>query len=173
MLTSERVSTKTQIRAEDYLRMTFEHDAEFVHGEIVERGMPDEIHSAIQFLILLRFGSLIESYSLYPRPEIRMQVAPEKYRIADVAIFAGSRPKPVPDTPPLIVIEILSKDDRHSELIQKLDEYQQWGIPHLWVIDPMSKRFSLYTELGLQNVSSLSLADYPLQLTPVDLFANL
>jgi hypothetical protein len=30
-----QVATKTQITAEQYLRMTFEHDAEFVHGEIV------------------------------------------------------------------------------------------------------------------------------------------
>jgi Uma2 family endonuclease len=173
MLDFGQVSTKTQIRAEDYLRMTFEHDAEFVHGEIVERGMPDEIHSAIQFLILLRFGSLIESYPLYPRPEIRMKVAPEKYRVADVAIFEGLHPKPVPDKPPLIVIEILSKDDRHSELIEKLDEYRQWGVPHIWVIDPIRKRFTVYSELGLQNMSSLSVSEYPITLTPEDLFSNL
>ena len=41
MLSFEQVATKTQITAEQYLRMTFEHDAEFVHGEIVERSMPD------------------------------------------------------------------------------------------------------------------------------------
>ena len=60
--------------------MTFQHDAEFVHGEIVERSLPDEMHSAIQFLILLRFGSLIQSRPLYPRPEIRMKVAPDRRR---------------------------------------------------------------------------------------------
>jgi hypothetical protein len=31
----------------------------------------------------------------------------------------------------------------------------------------------MYTELGLQNVSSLVLPDYPFQLTPAELFANL
>jgi len=167
------MSTKTQIRSEDYLRMTFEHDAEFVHGEIVERSMPDEIHSAIQFLILLQFGSLVHSYPLYPRPEIRMKVGPDRYRIADIAVFDGSHPAPVPETPPLVVVEILSKDDRYSDVMQKLDEYREWGVPHIWVIDPSTKRFSMYTELGLQNVSSLGLPDYPFQLTPAELFANL
>jgi|SRR5580700_9556173 Uma2 family endonuclease len=168
-----QVATKTQIRSEDYLRMTFEHDAEFVHGEIVERGMPDEIHSAIQFLILLKFGSLVQSYPLYPRPEIRMRVGRDRYRVADIAIFAGSHPQPVPETPPLEVVEILSKDDRHSDVIQKLEEYREWGVAHIWVIDPSTKRFWLYNELGLQNASSLALSEYPFQLTPAELFADL
>jgi Uma2 family endonuclease len=167
------MSTKTQIRSEDYLRMTFEHDAEFVHGEIVERGMPDEIHSAIQFLILLRFGSLINSYPLYPRPEIRMKVARNAYRVADIAVFAGSHPPAIPETPPLVIVEIISKDDRYLDLMQKLEEYREWGVPHIWVIDPSTRRFSMYTELGLQNVSSFGLHDYPFQLTPAELFADL
>ncbi len=79
----------------------------------------------------------------------------------------------VPDKPPLVVVEILSKDDRHLDLMQKLEEYRAWGVPHIWVIDPSTQRFSMYTELGLQNVSSLSLSDYPFQLTPAELFANL
>jgi Uma2 family endonuclease len=167
------MSTKTQIRSEDYLRMTFEHDAEFVRGAIVERRMPDEIHSAIQFLILLKFGSLVHSYSLYPRPEIRMRVGRDRYRIADIAIFAGLHPQPVPETPPLVIVEILSKDDRYSDVMQKLEEYREWGVANIWVIDPFTKRFSLYTELGLHNVSSFSLSDYPFQLTPAELFADL
>jgi len=167
------MATKTQIRAEDYLRMTFEHDAEFVHGEIVERAMPDEIHSAIQFLILLHFGNLIHSYPVYPRPEIRMKVGRNAYRVADIAVFAGSHPPPVPESPPLVVVEILSKDDRYGEIMQKLEEYRKWGVANIWVIDPSLKRFSIYTELGLQNVSSLGLADYSFELTPAQLFENL
>ena len=153
--------------------MTFQHDAEFLHGEIVERSLPDEMHSAIQFLILLRFGSLIQSRPLYPRPEIRMKVAPDKYRIADVAVFAGPHPKTVPENPPLLIVEIVSKDDCYRDLVEKLEEYRHWGVPHIWVIDPLAKRFSTYTEIGLQNVSSLSLAECPIELTPAELFADL
>jgi len=172
VLCSQQVATKTQNRAEDYLRMTFEHEAEFVHGEIVERSMPDEIHSAIQFLILLRFGRLIGSYAIYPRPEIRMRLAEAVYRIADIAVFVGAHPAPVPETPPLVVVEILSKDDRYVDLMEKLEEYRNWGVEHIWVIDPLAKRFSVYSEFGLQNVSSLVLPDYSFQLTPAELFAE-
>ena len=103
-----------------------------------------------------------------------MKGAPSVYRIPDVAVFAGKLPeRQVPDQPPLVVVEIPSKDDRHLDLMQKLEEYREWGVPHIWVIDPATKRFSMYSELGLQNVSSLGLSDYPFQLTPAELFANL
>jgi Uma2 family endonuclease len=174
VLCFQQVATKTQIRSEDYLRMTFEHDAEFVHGEIVERSMPDLTHGRLQGLIVIEFGKLTPTYPLYPCVEVRMKVAPDVYRIPDVALFAEKLPEqPVPDKPPLIVVEILSKDDRHVDLIQKLDEYREWGVLHIWVIDPLAKRFSMYTEFGLQNVSSLSLPEYPIQLTPAELFASL
>jgi Uma2 family endonuclease len=174
MLCFHQMATKSQIRAEDYLRMTFEHDAEFVHGEIVERSMPDLTHGRIQGLVVIEFGRLTRAHRLYPCVEVRMKVAPGVYRIPDVAVFAPPLPEvPVPDKPPLVVVEILSKDDRHSDLMQKLEEYRKWGVPHIWVIDPAMQRFSMYTELGLQNVSSLVLSDYPFQLTPAELFANL
>src|SRR5580704_1457529 len=167
------MSTKTQIRSEDYLRMTFEHDAEFVHGEIVERGMPDLNHGRLEGLIFSQFDRLRQSHGLFPCVEVRMKIAADLYRIPDVAAFACRTSQQVPDKPPLVVVEILSKDDRYSDVMQKLEEYREWGVAHIWVIDPSTKRFSMYTELGPQNVSSLALSEYPFQLTPAQLFANL
>ncbi len=167
------MSTKTRIRSEDYLRMTFEHDAEFVHGEIVERGMPTYVHGRLEGLIFAEFDRLRHSHGLYPCVEVRMKLAADLYRIPDVAVLTAPASQEVPDRPPLVVVEILSKDDRYSDVMQKLEEYRQWGVPNIWVIDPSTKRFSMYTEFGLQNVSSLALSEYPFQLTPAELFADL
>ena len=173
MLCFPQVATKTQITAEQYLRMTFEHDAEFVHGEIVERAMPDYIHSRIQVLLAVLFESLRATHGLLACAELRMKIASGVYRIPDVAVFAGPPQQAVPHTPPLIVIEILSKDDRHSDVMQKLEEYLAWGVANIWVVDPIAKRFSTFDPLGLRNVSSFSLPDYPFQLTPSGLFSDL
>jgi Uma2 family endonuclease len=174
MLTLLQVATKTQITAEQYLRMTFEHDAEFVHGEIVERSMPDYVHSRIQTLLAFLFESMRRSHTLFTCAELRCKIAPDVFRIPDICVIADKPPQQsVPDQPPLVAIEILSKDDRHSDLMQKLEEYLVWGVPNIWVIDPSTHRFSIYTELGLQNVSSFSLAGYPFQLAPADLFSQL
>ena len=57
--------------------------------------------------------------------------------------------------------------------MQKLEEYRVWGVQNIWVIDPQTQRFSLYTEIGFQNVSSFSLPSYSFQLTRADLFSQL
>jgi Uma2 family endonuclease len=174
MLSFPQMATKAQITAEQYLHMTFEHDAEFVRGEIVERSLPDNVHSLIQFLILMEIGRLIRTHPLFPRPELRLRLEPGVFRIPDISVFGGQPPhENVPSTPPLLAIEILSKDDRHHNLMEKLEEYRVWGVPNIWIVDPLSKRFAIYTESGLQYVSSLALTDYPLELTQDTLFSDL
>jgi Uma2 family endonuclease len=173
MLCFPQMATKALITAEQYLHMTFEHDAEFVGGELVERGTPDRLHSTIQFRILMVIGRLIQFYPLFPYPELRLRLDHRVYRIPDISLFEGEPSESVPSTPPLLVIEILSKDDRHHDLMEKLDDYRIWGVPNIWVVDPLAKRFALYTKLGLQYVSSLALVDYPFELTPSVLFSDL
>lgn len=174
MLCFPQMATKAEITAEQYLHTTFEYDAEYVRGEIVERAMPDRLHSKLQLRILMALGSLIQSCPLFPYPELRLRLEPQVYRIPDVSVFEGEDPtQSVPSTPPLLVIEILSRDDRHHDLMEKLEEYRGWGVPNIWVVDPLAKRLSVYTESGLQNFSSLALADYPFELTPNVLFSDL
>ena len=172
MLSFPQMATKAQITAEQYLHMTFEHDAEFVRGEIVERSMPDNfIHVSSSDADGDRTSDPI--HPLFPCPELRLRLEPELTAFR-TSRFSPEPPKQsVPSTPPLLVIEILSKDDRHHDLMEKLEEYRVWGVPNIWVVDPLAKRFATYTELGLQNVSSLALADYPFELTPSILFSDL
>ena len=127
----------------------------------------------MQLLVLLRFGSFMQTRDLQPRPELRLKLATNVYRIPDVCVFLGEPEQLVPDVPPLVVIEILSKDDRYSDVIQKLDEYRVWGVPNIWLIDPTTKHLAVHTDLGPQNVSSLALPKYSFQLTPAELFDNL
>lgn len=41
--------------------------------------------------------------------------------------------------PPLVVIEILSPEDRISRYSQRLTDYRQMGIQNVWVIDPVNR----------------------------------
>ncbi len=57
-----------------------------------------------------------------------------------MAVFAGSPPpEQIPSSPPLVVIEITSPDDRHQDLLEKLEEYRTWGVAHVWVVEPELK----------------------------------
>lgn len=88
-------------------------------------------------------------------------------------MFAGNRPTElIPSDPPLAVIEILSKDDRYSVLIEKLEEYRKWGVVHIWVVDGPNRKFSIYSEAGLQNVPALQIPRYSFEITASDLFSR-
>ena len=173
MLCFPQMATKAEITAEQYLHMTFDHDAEYVRGEIVERSMPTYLHGRIQTVLSAMFDAVRTPHRLFGCSAVRMRVAPDVFRLPDVAAFETPPVRPIPEHPPLVVVEIVSPDDRYYDLMEKLEEYRVWGVPNIWVVDPLSKRLSLYTESGLQNASSLALADYPFELTPAALFSDL
>lgn len=155
--------------------MTFEDpEAEFVQGEIVGRSLPDYVHSRVQGRLTYEFGSREKKFPLFAAPELRVRTAPASYRVIDLAVFAGTQPTGrVPTQPPLVAIEIVSRDDRHSDLVRKLEEYRVWGVRHIWLVDPLLKRLSVYTEAGLSAVSALALPEYELRISIDDLMDGL
>ena len=133
-------------------------DVEFVRGEIVARAMPDLVHSGVQKRLIVIFSALEDRHRVFAFPELRLQLAADLFRVPDIAIFAGAPPSQlVPDRPPLCVVEIVSRDDRYTELLQKLDEYHGWGVQHVWVVDPWLERLSIYDGSGLRQAAEVGL----------------
>ena|SRR5579859_1977564 len=123
---------------EDYLSACYKPDRDFVNGELQERNLGEREHSEMQLAVLLWFAQHSAEWRLAPLPEIRVQITPNNYRIADVAIVSADAPRErVLVTPPQIVIEILSPEDRVQRYQERLDDYRKIGVPHIWVIDPL------------------------------------
>ena len=164
------MGTKTAISVDEYLHTSFpDLDCEYRDGEIVERTLPDYLHGQTQLLLGAFFAALRKKLNLYICSETRMKLRAGLYRIPDVAVFWPSRPDAVPDTPPLIAIEILSSDDRMTAVRDKLQEYRAWGVGHVWLVDPHSQR--LYTcDTGLTEVQSLVIPELGIELTPDQIF---
>jgi Uma2 family endonuclease len=173
MLCFPQMATQAQITAEQYLHMTFDYDAEFVHGEIVERALPDLVHSRAQAKVCFQLAEIHTGSRLSPCIGVRMKLAEQLYRVADVAVFLNRPLHDYPEQAPLLIVEIVSPDDRYHYLMEKLEEYRVWGVANIWIVDPLAKRLALYTESALQYVSSLALLDYPLELTSSVLFSDL
>ncbi len=68
------------------------------------------------------------------------------------------------DGVPTLVIEILSPSDLFEEIKDKIDLYQKFGVPLVWVIDPHDRTVTIYrldAEPELVNVNQeLSGAPY-------------
>ena len=169
------MAAKLQVSVEEYLRTSYDNpDREYVDGEIVERAAPDNLHSAVQFRLIEIFGELRRKHRLHIRPELRQRVSEKRFRITDVAVFAGQAPSErVPTAPPYIAIEIVSPEDRFTEILEKLDEYRNWGVAHVWLVDPQFRRFCIYGSSGLAEVMVLELPEYGVALTPSEVFSEI
>src|SRR6266545_6349694 len=108
--------TRPMVSEEEYLRMHFDGpDREYVDGEIVERHMGEKRHGRLEAKLAQLLSSLEKSHRFYTVIDTRMKVQARTYRIPDVAVFR-EEPADVPDTPPLLIIEVLSPDDSFIEV---------------------------------------------------------
>ncbi len=165
------MGVKTLITAEEYLQTSFDNpDKEYRDGVLEDRSLPDNLHSKVQVFLCVFFFALRQSARLFPRSELRVKLRDGRYMIPDVSVFHGVDPvDAVPSNPPLIAVEILSPDDSMSTVRSKLEDYRIWGVPHVWLIDPHSRR--LYTCDGeLREVAELTIPELSITIPNAELF---
>src|SRR6266581_5139673 len=122
------MSTKALAPVEEYLRMRFEGpDPEYLDGELLERNLGGDSHSAAQARLVILFGKWLDRFPFHIRVELHMKLAPARIRIADLAVFLEKPPERIPSSPPFVAIEIVSPGDRYVEIYDKLAEYRGWG----------------------------------------------
>jgi len=142
------MSTGTQISVAEYLRTSFpDGDREFVDGEVLERNMGEIEHGNLQGRLYLY---LMTHYAgIWAAPETRVQVTPTRFRVPDVLVVAGRMPSGrVITEPPLLAIEVLSRDDRADEVQEKIDDYLNFGVRFVWVVNPRTRQGYVHTAEG-------------------------
>ena len=132
---------------EEYLHTQFDgSDREYLDGEVAERNMGELPHAILQAQLAHRLLGVAETLGLRVLTEIRIQVSPTRFRVADVAVWrAGDIGQRIPTVPPFLVVEILSAEDRLVRLQPKIQEYLQHGTEWVWVIDPEERRALCYS----------------------------
>ncbi len=129
------------LSVEEYLRTTYRPDCDYVDGEVLERNFGEKDHSRTQrevlFFLLMNYPALRERLL----PEQRVQVKRNRFRIPDVCLLAEDAPdESIIRQPPELCVEILSKDDTMRELMDRVDDYFEIGVPVCWLIDPRRRR---------------------------------
>ena len=112
------IGIKAALPVAEYLRTSFpDLDKGYRDGGLVERSFPDYLHSKTQGLLIALFAALRKTFPVFVCPELRLRVGPGLYRIPDVCVFYPNEPQEsVPDTPPLVAVEILSTDDKMNDV---------------------------------------------------------
>ena len=143
----------TLISVEEYLRTTSDPDCDYVDGELLERNLGERDHSNLQGELIYFFRARRKSWKVFAFPEQRLQVSPTRFRVPDVCVYAGEEPKEqIFRTPPFICFEILSPEDRLERIQQKIDDYLNFGVPYVWVINPRDRRVWAHNKEGSREV---------------------
>jgi len=140
------MATKTPVGIEEYLRSSFEPDAELVDGEIVERPMGELPHSYVQGELTFILRGLAPKLGIQVLIAVRIQTQARRFRVADLAVFrAGDIGEKIPSVPPFLVVEILSPEDRMVRVQAKVQEYLELGVEYVWLIDPDERQAIVYS----------------------------
>jgi Uma2 family endonuclease len=140
----------------EYLNTSYRPDRDYVDGVALERNLGEYDHARLQGAVFAYFFARRKEWRLHVVPEQRVQVSAERYRVPDVCgVVADGQPEQIFRTPPLFCIEILSKDDRLSEMRERVDDYLSFGVRYVWILDPATRRAWRCTATGMNEVAEL------------------
>jgi Uma2 family endonuclease len=145
------------LTAEDLERMGDIGRCELIDGRIVRMPPAGDDHGGVE----VNFSTALKEF-VRPRKLGKVRAgevgivtrrAPDRVRGADVLFISQERwqtrgrGRGFLDVAPELVVEVLSPDDRVSDMTQKLREYFAIGVKVVWVADPASRSVLAYRSL--------------------------
>ena len=129
----------TLVSVEEYLATSYKPACDYLDGVLRQKALPTRKHGLIQRWL----GQLIaEGYPAFEsESEVTLRIREGLYLVPDlIAQRVDHIQDPYPTEPVHLCIEILSPDDRTSELFAKCEDYLAWGVHTTWIVDPETER---------------------------------
>jgi Uma2 family endonuclease len=140
------------VSVEEYLSTCYRPGCDYLDGEVRERNVGEYPHNDLQTGLAASFRYRQHDLNIRVVVEQRIQVGPRRFRVPDICVLCRDQPiEPVFTAPPLICIEILSKEDRLREMWERVDDYLNFGVPHVWILDPVLRKAYVCTQSGFQE----------------------
>lgn len=169
------MSSGVLVSVAEYLASHYDPDRECVDGQVQERSAGNPKHAIVQGQVFGLFWARQNELDVTVLPECRIRLSDDRYRVPDVTLVRGTFPLDRPlEAPPLLVVEVLSPDDRLNRIQERVDEYLTFGVPHVWVIDPESRRVWIGSSNGLliHRSDRLPVPELGIELEVRDLFTR-
>ena len=170
------MSSATLISVNEYLATSFRPDREMIEGQLIERNVGEYDHSKLQGALIAWFGNRQCDWNIRVLPSLRLRLSPSRFRTPDVSIISRDQPiEPVFTRPPLICIEVLSQDDTLRSMQARIDDYLGFGVPNIWILDPVLRRAYICNRSGLHEPEGgvLQVASSAINIALPGLFADL
>ncbi|NYF90326.1 Uma2 family endonuclease [Tunturiibacter empetritectus] len=169
------MAASTLVPLQEYLETSYRPDRDWIDGEVKERNMGEGQHAVLQKFFTLLFGTREQQWSVRVLPEQRVQTSTEHYRIPDICVTRRSAPfEAIVHTAPLLCIEILSREDRMSEMQERVEDYLGMGVEIVWLVDPRRRKAFVNDALGLREaVEELTVPGTAIRVAVTEVFAEL
>ena len=161
------MSVSQLVSVSEYLSTSYRPDCDYVDGVVLERNLGEYDHGRLQLAVAAYFHARRKEWGLYAVPEQRVQVFPTRFRVPDVCVMIGKPAEQIFRTPPFICIEILSKDDRISDMQERVEDYLRFGVRYVWILDPRKRKAYRCTSESTYEVKEL-VTENPATLVPVE-----
>ena len=128
--------------------------------------MANWLHGRLQSLLCARLD-----HAGLAATGLDLRVSDDLIQVADIAMYLNAPQGEFPNAPPYVVVEIVSPGDAQEPLLSKLESYQTWSVPNIWVVDAKAKTFSVYRASELAAVAQFELPELKLRITSENVFA--
>ena len=164
------------VSVREYLATSYRPDCEYLDGRIEERNVGEYDHGLVQTILAQLFRNNRNAWGVQVVTDVRTQVSSSHFRVPDLSVLRSDAPRErIITHPPLIVIEILSPEDRLSRFQDRIEDYLVFGVENIWIIDPERRAAYTATASGLHPVrtNELTVPETPIRVVLSELFAEL
>lgn len=135
------MGTTTLTSVESYLSAVYDPDVDYVDGALEDRNVGEKDHAKLQ----LKVARLLDSLGGYfVTIETRIRISDARYRVPDICVYDREPDEQVFTAPPLLIVEILSPEDRMSRMQEKMEDYCRMGCHDIWILDPARRKAYRY-----------------------------
>jgi Uma2 family endonuclease len=163
----------TLIPVSEYLSTAYRPDCEYLDGVVQERNVGEWDHSRLQALLMRALLASESRLGILVVPEQRVQVKSTRFRVPDICVVLATEPREqILTHPPFLCVEILSKDDTMTTMYERINDYLEFGVPYVWVLDPRTRRAWTFTTGAAREATAglLETADPAIQVPLNELF---
>jgi len=146
--------TATFTPIDEYLAKTWHPDREYIDGEVCERNLGEYAHANLQSALVTWLRTRRRKWNIRVVVEQRVQVSATRFRIPDVSVLSADGPvEQIIGRPPLICIEVLSKDDTLAGYRDRIADYTAMGVPNICLFDPERREVWTCTDDSMIKVT--------------------
>ena len=126
---------------------------EIINDQPEEKEMPGAKHGIIAMRLAIRLGGFIETHQLgVASTEANFKIG-QRERIPDLSFVAAARipaagvPEGVWPVPPDLAIEIVSPNDLHEKVSNKVLDYLDAGVKQVWLVSLENQIVTIFRSL--------------------------